>query len=215
MSTKYAILGVLMQCPGHGYRIKKLFSPFISKNGLNDGQVYPILTRLEKDKLVRKEVVHQEKSPNKNIYHITERGREEFLRWLNDADDETDAVKYDIFMQYRFLMKYNFFEYLSRTERIEKLQSQIAAAKEKIAEYERVREEMRERGLSKYKLKIIDLGIETQFLKIRWVGEMLKDELSESPSGSESANRPQRSGGDGRTKPATTRNGRKAPTKKG
>lgn len=186
MSTKHAILGVLMQCPGHGYQIKKIFAPFISKNGLNDGQIYPTLTRLEKDKLVRKEVVHQEKSPNKNIYHITELGRREFLHWLTGDDDETDPVKYDFFMQYRFLMKCNFFEHLSRAERIEKLERQIAAARNKIAEYESVREDMRERGLSEYKLKIVDFGIETQLLKVRWVTELLKEELSKTAPGEDS-----------------------------
>jgi DNA-binding PadR family transcriptional regulator len=178
MSTKYAILGVLMQCPGHGYRIKKIFAPFISKDGLNDGQVYPILTRLEKAGLVRKEVVRQEKSPNKNIYHITDRGREEFLDWLTGSQGESDPVKYDFFMQYGFLMKCNFFEHLSGEERVAKLKSQIIAAKEKAAEYQRVRKEMGGKNLGDYKLKIVDFGIETQLLKLRWVEGLLKDELA-------------------------------------
>ena len=187
MSTKYAILGVLMQCPGHGYRIKKIFAPFISKDGLNDGQVYPILTRLEKGGLVRKEIVLQDKSPNKNIYHITERGRDEFLEWLTGPEGESDPIKYDFFTQYSFLMKYNFFEHLSRDERIRKLESQIKAAREKVAEYRRVREEMREKELGDYKLKIVDFGIETQALKLRWVEGLLKDELQVRPARSKTA----------------------------
>ena len=182
MSAKYAILGVLMQCPGHGYRIKKIFAPFISRNGLNDGQVYPILTRLEKDGFVRKEIVLQEKSPNKNIYHITERGREKFLEWLTGPEGESGPVKYDFFTQYSFLMKCNFFEHLSREERIRKLESQIEAAREKAAEYRLVREEMREKELDDYKLKIIDFGIESQALKVRWVEDLLKDELAAGPT---------------------------------
>jgi DNA-binding PadR family transcriptional regulator len=179
MSTKHVILGVLMQCPGHGYQIKKIFAPFISRDGLNDGQVYPILTRLEKDGLVSKEVVQQEKTPNKHIYHITDAGREEFINWLSGPTDESDPVKYDFFMQYSFLMKCNFFEHLSRDERIQKLEAQIAAAKDKIAEYKHVREDMSEKGLSNYKLKIVDFGIETQLLKIRWVEGLLEDELAD------------------------------------
>jgi len=176
MSTKHAILGVLMQCPSHGYRIKKIFAPFISKDGLNDGQIYPTLTQLEKEKLVRKELVHQEKSPNKKTYSITDLGREEFLRWLTGPDDETDPVKYDFFMQYSFLRKCNFFEHLSLDERVAKLESQIEAAQQKILEYERIREEMRERNLSEYKLKIVEFGIETQRLRIRWATDLLAAE---------------------------------------
>lgn len=177
MNAKHAILGVLMHCPGHGYRIKKIFAPFVSKDGLNDGQIYPTLTHLEKEKLVRKEIVHQQKSPNKKIYHITDRGREEFLRWLTGPEDEADPVKYDFFMQYSFLMKCNFFEHLSRDERVVKLEHQIEDAKQKVAEYERIREEMRERGLNEYKIKIVEFGIETQQLRIRWASELLNDEL--------------------------------------
>jgi DNA-binding PadR family transcriptional regulator len=168
-----------MQCPGHGYQIKKIFAPFFSKNGLNDGQVYPILTRLEKEGLVSKEVVQQEKTPNKNIYHITKAGRKEFMSWLEGPADEIDPVKYDFFMQYSFLMKCNFFEHLSRDERIKKLNDQIEAAQNKIAEYKRVREEMSAKGLSNYKLKIVDFGVETQLLKIRWVKDLLKEELAD------------------------------------
>jgi len=176
MSVKHAILGVLMQCPAHGYRIKKIFAPFLAKNGLNDGQLYPVLTSLEKKKLVRKEVVQQRKSPNRNIYHITDKGREEFMRWLRGGDDEVDPVKYDFFNQYRFLMKCNYFEHLSSEERIAKLEAQIEAAHEKIAEYKRIREEMREKKLNDFKLKIVDFGIETQLLKIRWVKDLLDSE---------------------------------------
>lgn len=200
MSTKYAILGVLMQGPGHGYRIKKLFAPFISKNGLNDGQVYPILTRLEKEGLVNKEVVQQEKSPTKNIYHITKRGREEFLDWLTGTEGESDPVKYDFFTQYSFLMKCNFFEHLSRDERILKLEGQIEAAREKTAEYERVRDEMREKGLDDYKLKIVDFGIESQLLKVRWVEGLLKDELADRSARS---NRSKKNKGGARPAPKT------------
>ena len=183
MSTRHAILGVLMQCPGHGYRIKKLFAPFVSKNGLNDGQVYPILSRLEKEGLVRKEIVHQRKSPSKNIYHITERGREEFMDWLTGSVDETDPIKYDLFMQYSFLMKCNFFEHLSKDERVKKLKTQIESANQKILDYERMSEEMRARNLSDYKIRIVNYGIESQRLKIKWINDLLKSELGKSVRG--------------------------------
>ncbi|RJP70751.1 MAG: PadR family transcriptional regulator [Candidatus Abyssobacteria bacterium SURF_17] len=176
MSTRHAILGVLMQGPAHGYRIKKIFSPFVSKDGLNDGQLYPLLTHLEGQKLVRKETVRQEKSPNKNLYHITDRGREEFLRWLTGDEDETDPVKYDFFMQYSFLMKCTFFEHLSPHERIAKLRRQIETANGKIREYGRMREEMKERGLNSHKLRIVDFGVAVQRLKVQWASELLEAE---------------------------------------
>ncbi len=183
MSVKHAILGVLMQCPSHGYRIKKLFAPFVSRDGLNDGQVYPILNRLEQENLVRKETVHQKKSPTKNIYHITDRGKKEFMRWLVGSADEVDPVRYDFFMQYRFLMKCNFFEHLPPEERMGKLKRQIAAAEKKIAEYVRVRDDMLERGLNDYKIRIVTFGIDMQSLKIQWIKDLMKSEQKRGPHG--------------------------------
>lgn len=182
MSTKHAILGVLMQCPAHGYRIKKIFAPFVARDGLNDGQLYPVLTQLEKEKLVRKETVRQQKSPNKNLYHITDRGREEFFHWLAGSEDEIDPVKCDFFMQYSFLMKCNFFEHLPKRERLAKLRRQIEGAKQKISEYEQIRQEMLERGLNAYKIKIVDFGIATQRLRVQWANDLLNGELKKGSS---------------------------------
>jgi len=179
INTKNAILGILMHGPAHGYRIKKLFVPFIAKDGLNDGQLYPLLNMLEKEELVQKEVVHQRKSPSKNIYSITGKGREEFLQWLAGPDDELTAIKYDFFMQYSFLLKCTFLEHLPKHAQVAKLRRQIEAAREKAAEYRLMRQEMLERGLNAYKLKIVDFGIELQQLKTKWNQEMLDLELKQ------------------------------------
>jgi DNA-binding PadR family transcriptional regulator len=188
LNTRNAILGILMQGPAHGYRIKKLFAPFIAKDGINDGQLYPILSQLEKEELVRKEVVRQRKSPNKNLYHLTEKGQEEFNRWLIGPEDEIDPIKYDFFLQYAFLVKCIFLEHLSRPARAEKLVRQIEHSRQKIDEYRLMRADMLERGLNEYKVRIVDFGIELQQLKIRWVEELLEIESrGEAAEGDESA----------------------------
>lgn len=217
MSTKYAILGVLMQCPAHGYKIKKIFAPFMSRDGINDGQLYPLLTRLETEKLVRKETVHQQKSPSKNLYHITERGCQEFLRWLVSPENESDPVKYDFFMQYSFLMKCNFFEHLPKRERVSKLKRQIEAAQRKIGEYERIRQDMLKRRLNAYKIKIVEFGIETQKLKIQWVNDLLACELRKGwrLSAASALPRPKSSRAAGNTEAASTRNRPKPAKRKG
>jgi DNA-binding PadR family transcriptional regulator len=177
MAIKHAILGVLLQGPAHGYRIKKIFAPYVSKGGLNDGQVYPLLTHLERAGLVRKETVRQKKSPNKNLYHITEPGMQEFLHWLSGPEDEINPLKYDFFAQYSFLIKCNFFEHLTRKQRIEKLVRQIAAAQEKVAEFESIRAEMRGRKLDSHKVRILEFGLKTQSLRIQWANDWLEAEL--------------------------------------
>jgi DNA-binding PadR family transcriptional regulator len=179
VNIKNAILGVLTQGPAHGYRIKKLFAPFIARDGINDGQLYPVLSQLEKEELVRKEVVRQRKSPNKNLYHVTEKGQEEFARWLSGPDDEIDPIKYDFFLQYAFLVKCIFLEHLPKRARVAKLRRQIEHSQEKIGEYRLMRADMQERGLNDYKLRIVDFGVELQQLKIRWVEQLLELESKE------------------------------------
>ena len=67
MSVKYMILGSLMEVPNYGYLIKtKFFKKVFSDFGINDGQLYPTLNKLEKEGLIRKEVIYQEGSPNRH-----------------------------------------------------------------------------------------------------------------------------------------------------
>ena len=181
LNTRNAILGVLMQGPAHGYRIKKLFAPFIAKEGINDGQLYPVLTRLEQEGLVRKEVVPQRKSPNKNIYSITEQGKAEFARWLLGPDDEIDPVRYDFFLQYAFLVKCIFFEHLPKRSKVAKLERQVESLRQKVSEYQIMRLDMLDRGLSEYKIKIVEYGIALQQLKLRWIEDLLDAELDGEP----------------------------------
>ena len=45
--------------------------------------------------------------------------------------------------------------------------------------YERIREEMKERGLNPYKLRIVGFGVEVQRLKVQWTSELLETEAVE------------------------------------
>ena len=80
MSLDYTILGVLMEQPTHGYSIKKHLLETFSKNlGINDGQLYPALTKLERRGWIHKEVI---KAPRiRHQYRITPDGEKAFLHW--------------------------------------------------------------------------------------------------------------------------------------
>jgi DNA-binding PadR family transcriptional regulator len=49
---------------------------------LNYGQVYTTLERLANDRLVEHEKVSQSERPDKKVYALTERGRQELRDWL-------------------------------------------------------------------------------------------------------------------------------------
>ncbi|HJX62052.1 MAG TPA: PadR family transcriptional regulator, partial [Dehalococcoidia bacterium] len=57
MSLKNTILGILIDKPRHGYELKQALSPGLPRRRLmNDGILYPLLARMEKEGLVRSRV---------------------------------------------------------------------------------------------------------------------------------------------------------------
>lgn len=83
MSLDYAILGFLQTTPLSGYDLKKMFDRSIKHFWPADqSQIYRTLARLTNDEMVIAETVIQDNRPNSKVYHITEKGKEEFSRWL-------------------------------------------------------------------------------------------------------------------------------------
>ncbi|MCU0290077.1 MAG: PadR family transcriptional regulator [Acidobacteria bacterium] len=86
--TIYAVLGLLMIKPMSGYDMKKKIDMSISSFwNENYGQLYPVLGKLEKQRLITKNVARGERRPAKNIYKITEAGKEELARWFSRPND--------------------------------------------------------------------------------------------------------------------------------
>jgi DNA-binding PadR family transcriptional regulator len=83
MSLDFAILGFLNYHPYTGYDLKKIFDTSIRHFWPADqSQIYRTLARLTEQEYATVEKVLQEDRPDRKVYHITSRGREELLRWL-------------------------------------------------------------------------------------------------------------------------------------
>lgn len=89
MSLNHVILGLLNREPLTGYEIKKIIqnTPFMYWSG-NNNQIYKAFVELLDEGFVTKKVQHQEGSPSKNIYTITEDGINELKNWLLSVTDE-------------------------------------------------------------------------------------------------------------------------------
>lgn len=89
MSLNHVILGLLNREPLTGYEIKKIIqnTPFMHWSG-NNNQIYKAFAELLDEGFVTKEVQHQEGSPSKNIYTITDDGINELKKWLLSVTDE-------------------------------------------------------------------------------------------------------------------------------
>ena len=81
--TKYALLGILSNISGSGYDIKKVCDSSIGHFwNENYGHIYPVLQKMEEEDLITKEVKQTEGRPAKNVYSITQKGKEELEKWL-------------------------------------------------------------------------------------------------------------------------------------
>ncbi|GMX64917.1 DUF4180 domain-containing protein [Paenibacillus elgii] len=94
MSIQLAILGILSWKSSTGYELKKIFedSSFMYWSG-NNNQIYKALMNMENDGFVTNEVVHQDNSPSKKIYSITEEGLKELKKWLVSSPDAPEIKK--------------------------------------------------------------------------------------------------------------------------
>lgn len=87
------VLGVLRHGPLHGYDIARRIQVDSEETfTLRDGQLYPILHRLEADGHIEAEWVPQEGRPSRKVYRLTESGhgllagkRADFARFVDSV----------------------------------------------------------------------------------------------------------------------------------
>jgi DNA-binding PadR family transcriptional regulator len=79
------ILGHLSHGPAHGYEIKQRVGRSIGVTHLlNNAVLYPALRRFEEMGAVTSELVPQQGSPPRRVYHMTERGQDVLRGLLED-----------------------------------------------------------------------------------------------------------------------------------
>jgi PadR family transcriptional regulator, regulatory protein AphA len=83
MSLDHAILGFLNYGPMSGYDLKKVFDESIHHFWPADqSQIYRTLSSLADRGWARVEMVAQEDKPNRKVYHLTDKGKDELMGWL-------------------------------------------------------------------------------------------------------------------------------------
>lgn len=94
MSINHAILGMLSYRSLSGYDLKKIMqdASFMYWSG-NNNQIYKALLELGNNNFVTSEVYHQNSSPTKKVYTITEKGLEELKRWLKSVPEIFETKK--------------------------------------------------------------------------------------------------------------------------
>ncbi|MBO0794498.1 MAG: PadR family transcriptional regulator [Ktedonobacteraceae bacterium] len=113
------VLGELMTGPHHGYRlyeiIQRILGPF---HRLSWGTLYPLIRRLEQQGFLVSEVVphpvpvSEGRGPQRNVYRITETGREHFFALM------LDPCEYNRDYSDLFTIKLSKFSLLSATQQL-------------------------------------------------------------------------------------------------
>lgn len=102
MNIQDVILGILSKKPHTGYEIKQHFEDSFSFFfDASYGTIYPTLNKMEGLSLLTKESVQQEGKPNKNVFTITDAGREQFQTYLQ-APAEKEILRSDFLMHLYF-----------------------------------------------------------------------------------------------------------------
>lgn len=118
MSLKHILLGMLTK-PASGYDLKKGFEYSLSKFWNAElAQIYPTLSKLEKDGLVSSEILPSAQGPNRKVYKRLKAGRDELANWLKQGPI-IPKTRIDYAAQFTFLEE---LPYAERLKFIDELQ---------------------------------------------------------------------------------------------
>ena len=175
MATKHMILGALMRGPAHGYSLRTGFlTKVLAEFGINDGQLYPLLKKMTDEGLVEKKIEYRESGPNRHNYHITDRGRGEFLAWLTGNDGEERAFRYEMIRKDEFLNKSMYFKLLESGNVTEKINTQIKEVKATLDDFNKAYKDMSERKMDALNLLVLKYCVMNQEARLKWLKELEK-----------------------------------------
>ena len=192
MALQHYILGWVKKHPSHGYFIKQCYQTFINPSEkLNDATLYPMLRKMEEEGLIRRDTEDQDAGPSRKVVTVTEKGAKVFDDWLKSDADEglTGLARYDFFRSFRFLTKYAYFHELDDELALAKVQNQLEARRERLADYRGARESMLSKGLETCKIQAIDYGIALEETNLRWL-QQVAESYSKKVPGAKKQKRP-------------------------
>lgn len=101
MPIQHAVLALLSKGESHGYQLRSEFEEAIGPQWgeLSISHVYQVLDRLVREGLVTKQHVRQRERPDRIVYRLTDRGRDELEDWLNRPFVRQTGYRDDFFLK--------------------------------------------------------------------------------------------------------------------
>jgi len=140
MITRLVLLGILFirKEPMHGYEIKRQLEEWAVGEyaRISYGSIYYNLEKMEKEGLVASKSVKNSGRPERRLYSITERGKEELMRLLRKNYFETERP------YYRFDVGVSLMALMPREEVLKALAKRIKIAERHIKELLKAKAEL-------------------------------------------------------------------------
>lgn len=173
--TKYALLGVLSIMSGSGYDIKKFCDSSLSYFwNENYGHIYPVLQRMEDEGLITKEVKQTEGRPAKNVYSITQKGRDELQEWIMLPIEQEPKRS-------EFLLKIFLSKDMPTEKIIEKIKGIKEKSEEELKKYSEISDMLKsqlenvdKKSVTLY-LSTVNFGKKIEEARIKWCEETIRD----------------------------------------
>ena len=96
--ARFALLGLLLAKPAHGYDLSRRFAPGSALGDvihLSPSHLYALLARLERDGLVDAEVQDAGAFPQRRVYRLTDAGRQMVERWVDEPVSHPRDMRID------------------------------------------------------------------------------------------------------------------------
>jgi len=148
-----AILGLLSERPLHGYELQQAYQgDLVPHSQVNIGQIYTTLERLERDGFVTHERVAQPARPDKKVYGLTGKGREELHRWLSTPAPIGLDLRNEAFLKVGLARR------LSHIDAAELVATERRACFERLAEVSRAKAQAEQDGEPLAKVMLLELA---------------------------------------------------------
>lgn len=164
MSIKYAVLGLLHYNDMHGYKIKD----HIEKNfgfmwTVNFGQIYNSLKALMDEGFITlADIVSSESGiPDKKVYTITAKGREEFQCWLKRSPEKQTILRDP------FILRFIFFGFGNKEDALNLIEEQIKLHEKLLSR--RKKNLVRWKKQCEFVVMAADLGISFNEMQLQWL----------------------------------------------
>jgi DNA-binding PadR family transcriptional regulator len=180
MPAEHAILGLLAESTSgaHGYDLARNFSgeePLGAIVRLEPGMLYHHLKKLDRVGWVAATVEQQGLRPPKQVYRLTESGREELERWLTSPVERTREIRLEFLVKLFFAQRVNPAMVINLiTHQRETLQRNLAslseqraamAAKNDVSEADRA-----------FTVKVLDLRASQTTSALEWLDSLTNEQ---------------------------------------